>query len=61
MQALTGKITNFMTRVFGCWHYELSRPISHSGEAYVTCLKCGARRQFDLGNWQMQGRFYYQD
>ena len=59
MQALTGKITNFVARILGCRHGELSRPFSHGGRAYRTCLGCGARRQFNLGNWEMQGRFYY--
>jgi len=59
MQALTGKISNFMTRVFGCWHVELSRPFSHGGRAYRKCLSCGAQRQFHLGSWEMHGKFFY--
>jgi hypothetical protein len=59
MQALTGKISNFVTRVFGCWHGEMSRPFSHGGRAYRKCLSCGAQRQFNLGNWEMQGKFFY--
>ncbi|MDQ1708237.1 MAG: hypothetical protein QOJ88_1448, partial [Pyrinomonadaceae bacterium] len=23
------------------------------------CLSCGARRQFNVGRWEMQGDFYY--
>jgi len=60
MQALAGKISNFVTRVFGCWHGDLSRPFSREGRAYRTCLSCGAQRQFNLGNWEMQGKFFYQ-
>jgi hypothetical protein len=59
MQALTGKISHFVTRVFGCWHAELSRPFSRGGRAYRKCLSCGAQRRFNLGNWEMQGKFYY--
>ena len=59
MQVLTGKINNFVTRVFGCWHGELSRPFSRGGRAYRKCLSCGAQRQFNLGNWEMQGKFFY--
>jgi len=61
MQAgqVTVKINDFMARVFGCWHANLSRPFSHGGRAYRSCLKCGAQRQFHLGKWQMQGNFYY--
>ena len=59
MQALTGKIGNFVARVFGCWHADLSRPFSREGRAYRTCLSCGAQRQFSLRNWEMHGKFYY--
>ena len=57
--SLTGKIGNIVARVFGCWHAEMSRPFSRDGRAYRTCLNCGAQRQFNLGNWEMQGNFYY--
>jgi hypothetical protein len=59
--SLTGKVGDLMARVFGCWHGELSRPFSHQGRAYVKCLNCGAQRQFNLGSWKMQGKFYYQN
>lgn len=55
----SGRIGDFMARVFGCRHGELSRPFSHGGRAYRSCLNCGAQRQFNLSNWQMQGSFYY--
>ena len=58
MQVLTGKISNLVTRVFGCWHAELSRPFSRGGRAYRKCLSCGAQRRFNLGNWEMQGKFF---
>lgn len=57
--SLTKKIGSLMARVFGCRHAELSRPFSRDGRAYRSCVSCGAQRQFDLGNWQMQGSFYY--
>jgi hypothetical protein len=57
--SLTGKISTFVARVFGCWHADLSRPFSREGRAYRTCLNCGAQRQFHLGKWEMQGQFYY--
>jgi hypothetical protein len=59
MQALGGKISSLVTRVFGCWHGELSRPFSRGGRAYRKCLSCGAQRRFNLGNWEMQGKFFY--
>jgi hypothetical protein len=54
-----GGIGKLVTRVFGCWHREMSRPFSSQGQTYRTCLSCGARRQFDLRSWEMQGKFYY--
>jgi len=56
---VTGRIGSFIARVFGCRHGELSRPFSHGGRAYRSCLGCGAQRRFNLGDWQMQGDFYY--
>jgi hypothetical protein len=57
--SVMAKIGEWMARVFGCWHLEMSRPFSHQGHAYRTCLHCGAQRQFNLGNWEMQGNYYY--
>jgi hypothetical protein len=55
----TPSLAGWFTRVFGCWHRELSRPFTDQGQSYRTCLDCGARRQFNLGRWEMQGDFYY--
>lgn len=57
--SLTGRLDSLMARVFGCRHTDMSRPFSRDGRAYRSCLNCGAQRQFNLGNWKMQGRFYY--
>jgi hypothetical protein len=54
-----GGIGNLVARLLGCWHKEMSRPFSNKGQAYRTCLKCGASRKFNVGSWEMQGRFYY--
>jgi hypothetical protein len=54
-----GGTADWVTRLFGCWHREMSRPFSRQGHAYRSCLRCGARRQFDLRRWEMQGKFYY--
>jgi len=56
---LGAQIGGWLTRVFGCWHTEMSRPFSIQGQTYRTCLDCGAERQFNTGNWEMQGNFYY--
>ena len=54
-----GGIGNLVTRLLGCWHKEMSRPFSNKGQAYRTCLNCGASRKFNVGRWEMQGSFYY--
>jgi hypothetical protein len=54
-----GGIAGFLTRVFGCRHKEMSRPLSVQGQTYRTCLHCGARRQFNLKSWEMEGDYYY--
>ncbi|HKR00460.1 MAG TPA: hypothetical protein VJT09_07290 [Pyrinomonadaceae bacterium] len=58
-QGLTAQLSNWLTRVFGCWHSEMSRPFTHDGESYRTCLECGARRKFDRTSWEMVGAYYY--
>ncbi len=54
-----GGIGNLVARLLGCWHKEMSRPFSNQGQTYRTCLDCGARRQFNVGRWEMQGKYYY--
>jgi hypothetical protein len=56
---LVGKIGGGLNRIFGCWHSEMSRPFSSDGQAYRTCLSCGARRQFNTRSWRTEGDFYY--
>jgi len=53
------RVSGWISRLFGCWHREMSRPFSHHGQAYRSCLNCGAQRKFNLNNWSMQGAFYY--
>ena len=57
--SVSGRLNTLMARVFGCRHADMSRPFSRDGRAYRSCLNCGAQRQFNLGNWEMQGGFYY--
>jgi hypothetical protein len=54
-----GGIGSFVTRFLGCWHKQMSRPFSNQGQAYRTCLDCGASRQFNVRSWEMTGKFYY--
>jgi hypothetical protein len=46
------------TRIFGCWHLQMTRPITRNNETYRACLRCGLRRPFDLSIWKSYGSFY---
>ncbi|HEX8843218.1 MAG TPA: hypothetical protein VF791_01040 [Pyrinomonadaceae bacterium] len=52
-------LSNWLTRLFGCWHREMSRPFTIGGESYRVCLDCGARRKFDPRRWEMVGAYYF--
>ena len=56
---LVSKVCGVAARIFGCWHVNMSRPFSRGNETYRTCVACGARRRFDLEQWEMVGSFYY--
>jgi len=58
-RGLIGKIGGFLNRIFGCWHSEMSRPFSSEGQSYRVCLSCGARREFNLRNWETRGDYYF--
>lgn len=51
---------SWLTRVFGCWHREMSRPFTLREHSYRVCLECGAQRKFDPQSWEMTGPFYYE-
>lgn len=54
-----GKVSNWIGRMFGCRHRDMSRPFSSDGQTYRACINCGARRSFNIGRWEMRGDFYY--
>jgi hypothetical protein len=56
---VTETISNWLTRVFGCWHTDMSRPFTLNGESFRACLDCGAHRKFDTARWEMKGAYYY--
>ncbi|HEX8889720.1 MAG TPA: hypothetical protein VF779_11105 [Pyrinomonadaceae bacterium] len=56
---VTGILSDWLTRVFGCWHTDMSRPFTRDGESYRACLDCGAHRKFDPTRWEMTGAYYY--
>lgn len=71
VNAITGKIGNRLDKrvfgekvgvlasLFGCWHDNVSRPFVEGKTAYRSCLKCGARKQFDSATLKTHGKFYY--
>ena len=54
-----GEKVGFVGKFFGCWHEEISRPFSHEKTSYRSCLKCGARKQFDAETLRTFGSFYF--
>ena len=54
-----GKKVDLITRLFGCWHDNLSRPFTQDKTAYRSCLNCGARKQFNTITLETHGKFYF--
>ena len=53
------RLRHLLRRGFGCWHKKLSLPFTRGDETYQTCISCGARRRFDLDQWNSTGGLYY--
>ena len=50
----------WLTHMFGCWHLQkLGAPFTRDKETYRTCMRCGARRQFDVERSKHIGSYYY--
>ena len=56
---LFGKKVGIFSKIFGCGHPNLSRPFSRGRLGYRTCLRCGARKQFNPETLTTFGGFYY--
>ena len=54
-----GDKISLVAKLFGCWHENMSRPFGEGKIVYRSCLKCGARKQFDTETLQTFGKFYY--
>ena len=54
-----GRKIPLMAKLFGCRHGNLGRPFASSEIAYRSCLKCGARRQFNPDTLETYGKFYF--
>jgi hypothetical protein len=51
----------FRVLTFRCPHRRLSLVVTADEETYRSCIKCGARRRFNLDTWRVEGRFYFPD
>jgi hypothetical protein len=49
----------WLTRLFGCRHRNMSPPFTGGEETYRSCMRCGARRAFNVGRGKMTGAYYY--
>lgn len=54
-----GRKITLMAQLFGCRHGNLGRPFAAGEIAYRSCLKCGARRQFNPETMETHGKFYF--
>lgn len=58
-RSVFGEKVGLLGKFFGCGHKEISRPFVSEKTAYRTCLKCGARKQFNTQTLKTFGGFYY--
>lgn len=54
-----GQKLDLITKLFGCWHENISRPFVQGKTAYRSCLGCGARKQFNTETLETYGNFYF--
>ena len=54
-----GQRIGFISKLFGCWHRDLSRPFTNRRVSYRACINCGARKEFDTETLKTSGPFYY--
>lgn len=57
-ESVLGEKQGFFSRIFGCYHFHLSKPVTIGNVTYQYCSKCGARRQYDMKNFKPFGTFY---
>lgn len=56
---LTAVPNGWLSRLFGCRHSHMCPPFTAGAETYRTCMRCGARRLFDVERGRMTGAYYY--
>ena len=58
-QLQTAIPNSWLTRLFGCRHRNMSPPFTGGEETYRSCMRCGARRLFNVERGRMMGAYYY--
>ena len=59
MPPQTSSPNSWLTRLFGCRHRNMSPPFTSGEEMYRSCMRCGARRLFNVEWGKMTGAYYY--
>ena len=54
-----GEKVGFFSRLFGCRHSRMSRPVTTSSLTYQYCASCGIRRRYDPKTFEPGNDFYY--
>jgi hypothetical protein len=52
-------LSHWLALMFGCSHRHIGRPFTRNGQTFRSCIDCGARQKFDIGNWETRGGFHY--
>ena len=53
-----GEKEGFFSKLFGCHHQRLSKPVTTGNACYQYCSECGARRLYDTKTYKSYGEFY---
>lgn len=53
-----GENQSLFSKLFGCRHIRLSKPVTIGKLSYQYCSDCGARRKYDIENFKPLGAFY---
>lgn len=54
-----GEKIGFFSKLFGCRHKRMTRPVTRNQVTFRSCIECGARRKFDMESFQTMGPFHY--
>jgi len=58
-KGIDGEKVGLFSKIFGCGHQDLSRPFSNGRFGYRVCLRCGARKRFNVETLETFGSFYF--